>query len=250
MKLKSLLALLILGITQQVNAQNTFPGDGNVGVGTGNPAYKFQIAAGHGNTHMNLHFANANLVQDAHLSLWASEPGWTWTGAGIGNNVFNSATAPGIVRINDLRGASYIRLLDQEIRLNVIKADGTDLSALAVDAQGNIGMGTLTPKEKLSVNGNIRAKEVKVEAGNWPDFVFEANYKITSLAELEKYIKAHKHLPDMPSAKEVSEQGIELGELNKKLLQKMEELTLHLIEKEKQIDALQNLVEKQRGNIK
>ncbi|MBB6236406.1 hypothetical protein HDC90_001018 [Pedobacter sp. AK013] len=101
---------------------------------------------------------------------------------------------------------------------------------------GKIGIGITTPVEKLSVNGNIRSKEVKVEATNWPDYVFDENYKVEKLEELENYIKTNKHLPEMPTAKEVEVNGIALGEINRLLLKKVEELTLHLIEQQKQLN--------------
>ncbi|WP_437921166.1 hypothetical protein [Sphingobacterium sp. LRF_L2] len=104
---------------------------------------------------------------------------------------------------------------------------------------GKVGIGTTTPKEELSVNGNIRAKEIKVETASWPDYVFEENYKLPSLKDTEVFIKENKHLPNIPSAKEVSENGVALGETNALLLQKIEELTLHLIEKDKEIKELQ-----------
>ncbi|WP_199562620.1 hypothetical protein [Pedobacter chinensis] len=110
-----------------------------------------------------------------------------------------------------------------------------------VDKSGNVGIGTLAPTEKLSVKGKIRAQEVKVEASNWPDYVFEEGYKAETLKELESYIKENKHLPEIPSAKEMEENGIELGEMNKLLLKKIEELTLHLIEKDKEITALKQM---------
>ncbi|WP_205529708.1 hypothetical protein [Pedobacter chitinilyticus] len=102
--------------------------------------------------------------------------------------------------------------------------------------EGYVGIGTLTPKEKLSVNGKIRAKEIKVELADWPDYVFEEGYQKLSLAEIEQFIKQNKHLPGVPTAKQVEQEGVELGEMNKVLLKKIEELTLHLIEKEKKLD--------------
>ncbi|UIR54604.1 hypothetical protein LZQ00_09990 [Sphingobacterium sp. SRCM116780] len=109
---------------------------------------------------------------------------------------------------------------------------------------GYVGIGTTTPKEALSVNGNIRAKEIKVETTNWPDYVFEEDYKLPSLTETEQFIKENKHLPEVPKASEVEENGVSLGEMNKILLQKIEELTLHLIEKDKRLEKVeQKLVE-------
>ncbi|TKC04717.1 hypothetical protein FA048_18700 [Pedobacter polaris] len=109
---------------------------------------------------------------------------------------------------------------------------------------GNVGIGTATPNEKLSVNGKIRAHEIKVETANWPDYVFEDDYNITSLTELEKYIKENKHLPEMPSAKEAEANGVELGEMNKLLLKKVEELTLLLIDQNKKNDKQDETINK------
>ncbi|MDQ0638306.1 hypothetical protein QF042_001871 [Pedobacter sp. W3I1] len=114
-------------------------------------------------------------------------------------------------------------------------------------ANGNVGIGTSTPNEKLAVNGKIRAREIKVEAANWPDYVFEKKYQIASLGELEKYIKINKHLPEMPGAKEVESNGVELGDLVKKLLKNQEELTLHLIAQEKTIKALEKKLTNQHS---
>ncbi|AUP80557.1 hypothetical protein [Flavivirga eckloniae] len=106
---------------------------------------------------------------------------------------------------------------------------------LLIKENGNIGIGTNNPGSwKLAVNGNIRAKEIKVETG-WSDFVFFKDYKLPTLEEVESHIKEKGHLKDIPSAKEVEKNGIYLGEMDSKLLQKIEELTLYTIEQEKQL---------------
>lgn len=109
---------------------------------------------------------------------------------------------------------------------------------------GNIGIGTTNPGIwKLAVNGKVRAKEIKVETG-WSDFVFYDNYQLPTLTDVEIHIKEKGHLKDIPSAKEVAENGIFLGEMNAKLLQKIEELTLYIIEQEKKIkDEVQKNIE-------
>jgi len=114
---------------------------------------------------------------------------------------------------------------------------------------GNVGIGTDVPKEKLSVNGKIRAHEIKVETANWPDYVFKSDYKLPSLTETEKFIKENGHLPDVPKAADVEANGISLGEMNKILLKKIEELTLHVIEKEKTVKELSDRVEKSEAAL-
>ena len=93
---------------------------------------------------------------------------------------------------------------------------------------------------KLGYDGLLMAKEIKVTLDGWPDYVFGKDYRLMSLPETEAYIKENGHLPDIPSAEEVEAEGLSLGEINKALIQKVEELTLHVIELQKQIDELKS----------
>ncbi|RAJ83318.1 hypothetical protein CLV59_103282 [Chitinophaga dinghuensis] len=108
--------------------------------------------------------------------------------------------------------------------------------ALKADVNGNVGIGTENPSEKLSVAGTVLAKKVKVTATGWPDYVFDAGYSLPSLQQVEQYIKANNHLPEVPSAAEVATNGQDLGEMNKVLLKKIEELTLYLIHQQQKYD--------------
>jgi len=108
---------------------------------------------------------------------------------------------------------------------------------MRVDYNGNVGIGLTNPSEKLTVNGKIKAREIRIDVQNMPDYVFEPDYQKLSLSALEEYIQKHKHLPEIPSAADSEKNGIELGEMNKILLKKVEELTLHLIEKDKELKA-------------
>jgi hypothetical protein len=116
---------------------------------------------------------------------------------------------------------------------------------LRITESGNIGIGTPDPGSfKLAVNGKIWTQEVNVQMTNpGPDYVFEKNYDLLPLNELETYIDQNKHLPEVPSAKEMEKDGLNLKEMNLILLKKVEELTLHLIEKDKQMIILEKRVQ-------
>ena len=112
---------------------------------------------------------------------------------------------------------------------------------------GNVGIGITTPDEKLAVNGNIHTKEVRVDLTGWSDFVFEKEYKLPTLKEVEKHIKEKGHLKDIPSAKHVEENGILLGNMDAKLLQKIEELTLYILQQQNKIEQLGKRISKQEN---
>ena len=97
-------------------------------------------------------------------------------------------------------------------------------------SNGNIGIGVSNPDSKLVVDGKIRSEEVKVEIINGPDYVFDEGYDLRTLDETKEYIFENKHLPEIPSAKEMETNGVELGDMNMRLLKKIEELTLYQIE--------------------
>jgi len=140
---------------------------------------------------------------------------------------------------------------DQNLHVQVYNGDGslvTNNSLVISGTNGNVGIGTATLTDALTVAGKIGAREIKVSTNAGADFVFEPDYQLAELAELEKFVKANKHLPEIPTAKQMVENGINLGELNIKLLQKVEELTLYLIDKDKKIDALIKRVESLEEN--
>jgi hypothetical protein len=136
----------------------------------------------------------------------------------------------------------------------------TDLK-MQIDPQGNVGIGISSPQYKLHVaggakftdkvfvdagglyvNGEVKAKKFHASISPWPDFVFNSNYKLMPLMEVKKYIEDHGHLPGLPEAGTVENDGIELGEMNALLLQKIEELYLYSIEQEKKIQALETTI--------
>jgi hypothetical protein len=124
--------------------------------------------------------------------------------------------------------------------------------AMMITNSGNIGIGTINPGSfKLAVEGNIGARGIRVTLANpFPDYVFDSTYQLRTLATLQQYIDKNKHLPGIPSEQEVKKDGgIELGEMNVKLLEKVEELTLYILELNKKLEAQQNKLEGQQKEI-
>jgi hypothetical protein len=109
---------------------------------------------------------------------------------------------------------------------------------LTVLGDGNIGIGTVNPTTRLAVNGTIKAREIKVDIASWPDFVFDKDYRLPALTDIEKHINDKGHLPGIPSSSKLEANGFSLGEMDARLLRKIEELTLHLIKQEKEINSL------------
>ena len=158
------------------------------------------------------------------------------------NNDFRSGVAIGSkVFINGdltLNSASSLKFAD-----NSILANYWNKSATTISYTGNVGINTTDTKGyAFAVNGNVVANAVRVKPfANWPDYVFEKDYKLRSLTELQKYIETEKHLPDVPSASQIqSQEAQDLGEMNAILLRKVEELTLYILEQERRIKALEN----------
>jgi hypothetical protein len=126
---------------------------------------------------------------------------------------------------------------------NIYFGNTSDPDILFIDATNErVGIQTTSPDEALTVNGNIHAEKVIVSSVS-ADFVFEEDYKIRSINEVESFIKDNGHLPDIPPAKEVETHGMDVGDMNARLLRKIEELTLYIIKQEKRITELEKKLE-------
>ncbi|TPG36290.1 hypothetical protein [Flavobacterium pectinovorum] len=125
--------------------------------------------------------------------------------------------------------------------------NGVDYRSL-VFYQGNVGIGTSNPTNKLDVNGTIHSQEVKVDMNGWSDFVFKKEYNLPTLEEVEKYIAEKGHLENIPSEEEILKNGINVGEMNAKLLQKIEELTLYMIDMKKENEEMKRDILKLKHN--
>jgi hypothetical protein len=154
--------------------------------------------------------------------------GWSAVDAAPGNADSYTVTVP---YVNAFGGANFSGPVNLSGAVNVTGTAPTTFG-------GSVGIGTTSPSHTLSVAGTIGAQEVIVAASG-ADYVFQPGYRLPPLAEVADYVKANHHLPEIPSAKEVEEKGVSLGEMQSKLLAKIEELTLHMIRMQEQMDGLQ-----------
>lgn len=149
-----------------------------------------------------------------------------------------------------IQGYRFISSNASSGKLNIeTKSHGSWSNTMTISAS-RIGIGSENPDSKLTVKGKIHAEEVKVDLSVPADYVFEkyftgasnlkTDYEMLTLSEVEQFIKTNHHLPDVPSAKTIQEEGLHLKEMTNLLLQKVEELTLYTIEQEKRINMLES----------
>ncbi|HTJ13698.1 MAG TPA: hypothetical protein VL547_16795 [Dinghuibacter sp.] len=114
---------------------------------------------------------------------------------------------------------------------------------------GNVGIGTLQPQSLLAVAGRVTAKEVMVDSSGWADFVFDSAYRPMPLQDVASYTRANKHLPDIPSSADIAKGGLNMGDMQKRQMQKIEELTLYAIEADKKIGREESLLVQMQARL-
>jgi hypothetical protein len=250
---------------------------GNVGIGTNTPATKFTIQTGINTTGWT-HVGRVNGIDsivageaiggvstaigafsEHTLRLVAGALGRIQvypTGAVVIGD--NNAPSVGRLTVKTTNNADGISHIGENGNILKTRMGGTSagigtfsnthmrifansISAITITgSNGNVGVGIDFPVNKFEVNGTIRSKEIIVEAINWPDYVFDKKYKLPTLNEVEKYIDQNKHLPNIPSAAEIEKNGLHLGDTQKKMIEKIEELTLYLIKANKNLEKAMN----------
>lgn len=197
----------------RVNGLNTLTvtPDGNVGIGNETPSGKLHVA---GRTYLN-NGSGEGLAID-------------------GTNPFMQFYSSGTARF-------FMQLNGTHLTLSHVTGNTTGRLIL----NGNqVTIGQITPAAgyKLSIDGKAICEELKVQLkGNWPDYVFKNDYQLRSISELKSFIEKNNHLPGIPAAAEIEKNGIELGNMQKRMMEKIEELTLYIIQLEEKINHMQKL---------
>ncbi|MFV1883185.1 MAG: hypothetical protein ACMZ7B_01650 [Balneola sp.] len=227
--------------------QMTIKRSGNVGIGISDPESSFHVASDGTAFQITPISSNADVSQSI-----------------IAFNTNNDAPTSDVDAVLNLVGAQSGSFNHKRVSLKALgttggnregilvieareQSSGDNVEVARFQGDGNVGIGTSNPDQKLTVKGKIHSEEVIVDLNvPGPDYVFEEDYNLTSLKELEAYIKANKHLPEIPSAKEMEANGITLGEMNVLLLKKIEELTLHAIAQEKTLNEKHKMLEEEK----
>lgn len=228
------------GITNATQGTNV-----NVGIGTSTPKSKFEIFDV---LNMKLSFGviptgSASNEPTILFSRWSGNPANTY----ISNSIHTLLSPTGTNGNNFGLAFSTISLHANN------DFSGAMVRMFISNYNGYVGIGSINPDEKLTVKGKIHAEEVRVDLAVPADYVFEkyytgksslkSDYVMPTLADIEKFTKENNHLPNVPSAQEIKDKGLQLGEMNNILLQKIEELTLYIIEQNKRIEVLEAKVD-------
>jgi len=226
----SLTLIILLSVSQFLHAQWTNgtninnTNTGNVGIGTSTPQAQLDVSV---NSQIG---AGANKFNTALTLIkngdqyGTDNPVFLIKHSGNGSNVFAGVNSDlGIIRIQGFNATAANKAINSNDNFYVF-------------TNGTVGINTnsIPAGYQLAVNGSAIATSMTVKLyANWPDYVFKKDYLLPSLSDVKTYIDQNQHLPDMPSEAEVAKDGLNLGEMNKLLVKKVEELTLYLIEKDK-----------------
>ncbi|MCG8700773.1 MAG: hypothetical protein MI922_22155, partial [Bacteroidales bacterium] len=215
----------------------TATSQGKVGIGTSNPNAPLHVQGW------------VKVTSDVRFNDGVNMKGITWG---------NSSWAGYYSRVDNYQGNLHLMTDDHFYITDINTSNGTPgATKFYIDMEtGNVGIGTKTPSHKLEVNGDLMSTGDLISQGNatiggdvlanrfittaasFPDYVFESNYNLMSLNEVEDFVNTNKHLPNMPSEKEVIENGLDINEITVKSVENIENIYLHLINVSKEIESL------------
>ncbi|WP_448698220.1 hypothetical protein ACFGVR_15485 [Mucilaginibacter sp. AW1-3] len=208
---------------------------GNVGVGTESPLSLFQVEDG---------------VSKASIGKAGGSQALNWGTSYLGFNASRVGSAPNFSWLtngdnnNNGGGVIYSSVFGDMYFATVPTTGATGQTLFDADIAGHIAL-------KIShTDGAVYAKQVYVQTSGFPDYVFKKDYKLMPLAQVKSYIDQNHHLPDMPAAAVVEKDGINLGEMNKLLTKKLEELTLYLLQKDEQLKTQEARLRKVEARLK
>jgi hypothetical protein len=202
----------------------------NVGINTTAPQFELDVV---GMSYSDkIKTGNRNAIENAVVNVFDATNSRDLMQLGLHSTSTGSISdVRFLVRHN---GSVFIRCSDANNALEIRNGNGK-----AIVAYSNTGTKIL----QVENNGLLRTREIRIDAATWADFVFDKNYELPKLKDVAKYIEKNQHLPGIPSSNEIKENGINVGEMQTLQMQKIEELTLYMIEMDKKMDAMQSEID-------
>jgi hypothetical protein len=230
-----------------------------------NPNFFIDLAAKY--DLINIVFTWGSINKPSQYTVWTSSDNVNWSASLIINNNTNSTDLRqlAIPNVRYLKIGSIYRVSPYTIDLYDIQINGSIsciadggfkklcvnddatfnslINAQNINITGKVGIGCTNQTVELAVNGKIQAKEIEILTAPCADYVFEKSYKLMNLHDLDLFITANKHLPEVPSAEVFKEKGTNIAEMNEMLLKKIEELTLYVLDLNKQLQEAKDKIE-------